>query len=92
MEERKEPRSPNVQPQDSPDAPANQPVAAAEEVKEEPDYTTQAELDAFEKTVALQDPYLRVLNTQVGLSVQGFFDMFLGDNATHSLEKFYTSK
>ena len=52
-----------------------------EEVKEEPDYTTQAELDSFEKSVALSDPYLRVLNCQVGLSVQGFFDMFLGDNA-----------
>ena len=43
---------------------------AAEESKEpkpsaakpEPDYTTQAELNSFQKSVQMEDPYIQVMN------------------------------
>lgn len=57
-----------------------------------PDYTTQDELDAFQQSVQLEQPYVQVLNCQVGLSATDFFESFLSDNATYPLDKFYISE
>ena len=57
-----------------------------------PDYTTQGELDAFEQTVQLDKEYEKVLDCQVGLSCQDFFEAFHGDSATQPLDKFYISQ
>ena len=56
------------------------------------DYTTQAELDAFEQTVQLKEPYIQLLCTQVGLSCQNFFKKFHADDAAHPYDKFFASK
>jgi len=42
--------------------------AAAESSVAAVDYTTKAELDAFEKTVQMEAPYLQLVCLQLGLS------------------------
>lgn len=56
------------------------------------DYTTEKELKALFNNHTLADKHEVKLEVLLGLSCEDFFKDFVGDDAAHSLAKFYDSR